>query len=226
LGCAVCEKAYKYWELEELLFTTVGTIGQKQSSKLLVGKVPDTDAPIILDEDDIDPVTGTPRETTSGEQMKLVLEETENQSVVICEVGDEIDAVDQTIDGAFFDFIFHYLSTQRFLCFYQAQTGFSGNKSGVGDAGLADSQKETFLSFQEAKAKYLGDEFISQGLTPLIDANFGKQGNYGYFATNKQDPKALEIAKLIIQILASEGVVTEAVDRTSAYEKLKELVGF
>jgi hypothetical protein len=223
-GSGVGARAYKFWELEELLFTTLGTIGQKQAAKLLIGKVPDTDAEIEVDE--IDPKTGENKITTSGEQMKEVLEATDSSSVVICEVGDEIEAVDQTIDGKFFDYVLHDLRTQRFLCFYQPQTIFSGNKSGVGDAGLASSQQETFLSFLEAKAFHLGAEFVEQVLRPLIDYNFGAQADYGSFQLNKQDPKALEVSALLLQIITAEGVITDEKERKTAYEKLKSLVGF
>jgi hypothetical protein len=222
-GNACCAKAYKYWELEELLFTTLGTIGQKQSAKLLVGKIPDTDAQIELQE--LDPTTGVNKISTSGEQMMSVLEATENSSVVVCEVGDEIEAIDQTVDGQFFDFVFHDLRTQRFLSFYQSQTTHSGNKSGVGDAGLADSQKETLLSFQESKAVQLGYEFIEQVIRPLVEFNFGTQDNYGHFAINRQDPKALTIASLVLEIMNSDGVIPDGQERASAYEKLKTLVG-
>lgn len=232
-GNAVSERAYKYWELEDLLFTTVGTIGQKQSSKLLIGKVPDTDAEVEI-ENLSDP--DNPLITTSGEVMRDVLESTDDQSVVVCEVGDVVEAVDQTITGEFFDFILHDLRTQRFMSFYQPQTIFSGNKSGVGDAGLADPQKDTFLMFQEIKATHLGMEFVEQVLRPLIEFNFGVQPSYGFFKINKQDPKALQIAGLVLQLLTSgilgggqnqDGSERELnkAEWEAAYNKLKELVG-
>jgi hypothetical protein len=195
-GVALCGRAYPIW-MEHLQNELVRShVTHKQGAKLLVGKTDTTDV-IEFADDGVTEVV-----SNAGETMRDVLVEADTTDVVVVSREDEVMAVDWTTTGEFFERSYYQFQVDRFRAFYHPQTIFGGNKSGVGDAGLAAAQSESLLSFCEEIARYITAQFTEQVLRPMLEQNFGSQGEgYGSFTINRPNEQALEIAKIVLEVI-------------------------
>lgn len=216
------DRALPDWNLHKLFFSSYGVVGQKQATKLLLGKT-DTTAEVGTGTFDVD---GNEILMAGNEVMLATLEGAENSSVIVVDVNDEVESVDQSSDGKFFMDAFTRLDNNRFRCFYVPQTHYGGNSSGVGDAGLAETQADNFISIAASKAEYICGEFVEQVLRPMNEFNHGKQKNTGHFEINTKDSKALEIAALLEKVVGGTALDTDEDSKKAALGRLASLLGY
>lgn len=219
-GCRLGDRALRYWELDKILLSSYAVVAQKQATKLLVGQTEtDTEVQIGIDLD------GAALMANSGEVMLAAMQQAENSSAMVIGIDDKITVVDQSSDGKFFLDALHFSEAKRFRAFLHTETMFGTSPSGVGDAGLAETQQQNVLNICASLAEYIAVEFVEQILKPLIRFNYGDQDDYGHFTLNLQNSKSLEIAKVLNDALKSANVFTDDDDFVMAVNRLKEILG-
>lgn len=216
------DRALPDWNLHKLFFSSYGVVGQKQATKLLLGKT-DTSSEVGTGVFGVDGLEVT---MPGNEVMLAALEGAENSSVIVVDTEDDVSVVDQNSDGKFFMDGFTRLDNNRFRCFYVPQTHYGGNSSGVGDSGLAESQAANFISIAASKAEYICGEFVEQVLRPMNEFNHGKQKNTGHFEINTKDSKALEIAALLEKVVGGTALDADEDTKKAALGRLGSLLGY
>jgi len=217
-GFPMAKRACKAWDAHRLISAQYIIASQKQVEKLLIGK---TKTQAQIDTGLVDS-NGDPIYKFAGEEMRDTLEQTQNGSVAVIDIEDDVMAVDQGSNGEFYLKALDYFGRVRSRSFYNPQTLFGGNNSGVGDAGLAESQQNIFLLVAAASAEYLGNECVEQLFRPMHEFNHGKMDDYGIFPTNQTDPKALEIAKVLVDVLKTESLSSQ---HEAAIRRISDLLG-
>lgn len=225
VGISAAARAYPYWKLHQILMPILSIASQRQATPILIYKT-DTGSRIeILDEYGqpiTNPATGDTKTTTKGQEAIAAIEALESSGAMAIDLDEDVIAVNPAIAEKFLQFVLKTCEQYRMMSFLVPSTIASFSSSGVGDAGLAESQRETFEKISAARAQQLGDAIVEQCLKPLIIFNFGEQDSYGEFPVNTRDPMAIQVAEVVTQAVQRGAFTAE--DET-VVDRLKDLLG-
>jgi hypothetical protein len=210
-GFAECKKAYPYWKAKKLILAAMVIAAQRQATPLLVGKTDlessfelvDNYGAVILGED------GLPIRMRSGDRMKSALEQIENQSVIVIDKDiDEIIAIAQQTDGAFFLNVLRFLNSQILMAFLMPETVITtGSQGASGDSNLNAGHGAILNLVVSSFTQQIKERLIEDVCRFLIFNQFGEQETYGSFDEPEQD-KADSVALLgAISNSANSGVL-------------------
>jgi hypothetical protein len=198
-GFAECKKAYPYWKAKKLILAAMVIAAQRQATPLLVGKTDlessfelvDSLGNILLNSE-----TGLPIKGRAGDRMKSALEQIENQSVIVIDkVIDEITAIAQQTDGAFFLNVLRFLNSQILMAFLMPETVITtGSQGASGDSNLNAGHGAILDLVVSSFTQQIKERLIEDVCRFLIFNEFGEQESYGHFQEpekNKTDSVAL-----------------------------------
>lgn len=190
-GFAECKKAYPYWKAKKLILAAMIVAAQRQATPLLVGKTDlegsfelvDSYGNILYNTD------GTPMRGRSGDRMKSVLEQVENQSVMVIDKNiDEIVAIAQQTDGAFFLNVLRFLNSQILMAFLMPETVLTtGSQGASGDSNLNSGHGAILDLVVSSFTQQIKERLIEDICRFLIFNNFGEQETYGEFKEPEMD---------------------------------------
>jgi hypothetical protein len=190
-GFAECKKAYPYWKAKKLILAAMVIAAQRQATPLLVGKTDlessfelvDSFGNILLNEN------GLPIRGRSGDRMKSALEQIENQSVIVIDKNiDEIIAIAQQTDGAFFLNVLRFLNSQILMAFLMPETVITtGSQGASGDSNLNAGHGAILDLVVSSFTQQIKERLIEDVCRFLITNEFGEQESYGHFKEPEQD---------------------------------------
>ena len=185
-GFAECKKAYPYWKAKKLILAAMVISAQRQAVPLLVGKTDlessfelvDSFGNILINEE-----TGLPIRGRSGDRMKSALEQIENQSVIVIDKNiDEIVAIAQQTDGAFFLNVLRFLNSQILMAFLMPETVVTtGSQGASGDSNLNAGHGRILELVVSSFTQQIKERLIEDVCRFLITNQFGEQESYGQF---------------------------------------------
>lgn len=200
-GLACCKRALNYWRAHKLVLAEMAIAAQRQATPILVGKTDTAVSTVLMDSNGsplIDPSTGQEISINQGYSFRERLKTLRNNSVVVIDRLDELEAVHQEADAEFFISILHYLSTRRLESFLIPETFLSGSRSGTGDSNLSKSHLEHFKLVCETEAYSTSEVIIENLIRPMIVFNHGEQeSGYGTFPVRVNDSAALELLDML-----------------------------
>lgn len=189
-GVALCRRAFPYWELFKIIMAALSIASQRQATPLLVGKTDTSASTFLLDATGqryLDPQTGQPVEINRGESMKRTLAEVQNGSTMVIDLLDEIVAIAQQTDGAFFERILSYLESMILLSFLVPKTVTGTGINASGDSNLNEGHRETLRLVTKAQMMMLGEILVEQIIRPIFVFNHGELDDYGKFPVKEED---------------------------------------
>ena len=185
-GFAECKKAYPYWKAKKLILAAMVIAAQRQATPLLVGKTDlessfelvDSLGNILLNSE-----TGLPIRGRAGDRMKSALEQIENQSVIVIDKAiDEITAIAQQTDGAFFLNVLRFLNSQILMAFLMPETVITtGSQGASGDSNLNAGHGAILDLVVSSFTQQIKERLIEDVCRFLIFNEFGEQESYGHF---------------------------------------------
>lgn len=198
-GFAECKKAYPYWKAKKLILAAMVIAAQRQATPLLVGKTDlensfelvDSTGNILLNDD------GLPIRGRAGDRMKAALEQIENQSVIVIDKNiDDIVAIAQQTDGAFFLNVLRFLNSQILMAFLMPETVITtGSQGASGDSNLEAGHERILGLVVNGFTQQIKERLIEDVCRFLIFNQFGEQESYGEFKEPEID-KADSVALL------------------------------
>jgi hypothetical protein len=190
-GFAECKKAYPYWKAKKLILAAMVIAAQRQATPLLVGKTDlessfelvDSSGNVLLDSNNM-PIRGR-----AGDRMKSALEQVENQSVIVIDKNiDEIIAIAQQTDGAFFLNVLRFLNSQILMAFLMPETVITtGSQGASGDSNLNQGHGAILDLVVSSFTQQIKERLIEDVCRFLIFNQFGEQETYGEFKEPEQD---------------------------------------
>jgi hypothetical protein len=214
-GLAALDRGLRSWEMHKIFMSAYAVAGQKQATKLLIGKT-DTEREIEVGKK----ADGSPMTAYQGDLMEDALKGAGNSSYIVVGREDEITAVDQTVDSDWFLKAFYRGDSTRFRMLGFPQTSYAGNEGATkGVSSLAASQQENLLMYCEGLAEYVARQVENQALHPML--SFNGHSTNGRYTIDRQNPKALLIADKIIAAMKDDMIQ----DKESAEDRLKSLLG-
>jgi len=190
-GFAECKKAYPYWKAKKLILAAMVIAAQRQATPLLVGKTDlessfelvDSLGNILPNED------GLPIRGRSGDRIKSALEQIENQSVIVIDkLMDEIVAIAQQTDGAFFLNVLRFLNSQILMAFLMPETVITtGSQGASGDSNLNQGHGHILDLVVSSFTQQIKERLIEDVCRFLIFNEFGEQESYGQFKEPEED---------------------------------------
>jgi hypothetical protein len=184
-GFAECKKAYPYWKAKKLILAAMVIAAQRQATPLLIGKTDlessfelvDSFGNILLNED------GLPIRGRAGDRMKAALEQIENQSVIVIDKAiDEITAIAQQTDGAFFLNVLRFLNSQILMAYLMPETVITtGSQGASGDSNLNAGHGAILDLVVSSFTQQIKERLIEDVCRFLIFNEFGEQESYGHF---------------------------------------------
>ncbi|MCX6294514.1 MAG: hypothetical protein NTX97_00365, partial [Bacteroidetes bacterium] len=190
-GFAECKKAYPYWKAKKLVLAAMIISSQRQATPLLVGRTDlessfelvDSSGNVLIGEN------GLPIRGRSGDRMKAALEQIENQSVIVIDKNiDEIVAIAQQTDGAFFLNVLRFLNSQILMAFLMPETVITtGSQGASGDSNLNEGHGAILNLVVSSFTQQIKERLIEDVCRFLIFNQFGEQETYGEFKEPEQD---------------------------------------
>ncbi len=190
-GSAECKKAYPYWKAKKLILAAMVIAAQRQATPLLVGKTDlessfelvDSFGNILIGEN------GLPIRGRSGDRMKSALEQIENQSVIVIDKNiDDIIAIAQQTDGAFFLNVLRFLNSQILMAFLMPETVITtGSQGASGDSNLNAGHGHILDLVVSSFTQQIKERLIEDVCRFLIFNEFGEQESYGQFKEPEAD---------------------------------------
>ena len=210
-GFAECKKAYPYWKAKKLILAAMVIAAQRQATPLLVGKTDLESSFELVDASGkvIEGTDGLPIRGLAGDRMKSALEQIENQSVIVIDKNiDEIIAIAQQTDGAFFLNVLRFLNSQILMAFLMPETVITtGSQGASGDSNLNAGHGAILNLVVSSFTQQIKERLIEDVCRFLIFNQFGEQETYGSFDEPEQD-KADSVALLgAISNSANSGVL-------------------
>lgn len=202
VGVSILDRAIPFWEQYRLVMLSMAIAAQRQATPLLVGK---TNA-------------GTDEAATV---MLQKLEEARNSGVMVIDALDDIMAIAQQTDGAFFVSVLRILRQGILMSFLIPETILGQGESGSGDSNLNSGHTEILRMSSRAEAAIFGDELIEQMIRPIVEFNYGDIGEWGHFplrADEPSDPNGLITA-------LQKGVESAILDSEKVSARISELSG-
>jgi hypothetical protein len=196
-GVSLCETAYRYWELEQLVWGCIAVAAQRQATPILALKTDSQAFTPLLGGDGL-PV----RDLETGQDIQIplrtaamqTLEQVGNSGAMVLDRLDDLIAVNQQTDGKFFQDLINSLRQARLESFLTPPTVVGMSNSGVGDSNLNQGHTQFFESMCRAKAKYVGEILIEQWVRPLLQWNHGELDHYGCFPVHQpRDGEAIAL---------------------------------
>jgi hypothetical protein len=191
-GFAECKKAYPYWKAKKLILASMVISAQRQAVPLLIGKTDlesnfelvDSYGNVLINEE-----TGLPIRGRAGDRMKSALEQIENQSVLVIDKNiDEIEAIAQQTDGAFFLNVLRFLNSQILMAFLMPETVITtGSQGASGDSNLNAGHGAILDLVVSSFTQQIKERLIEDVCRFLIFNEFGEQENYGEFKAPEVD---------------------------------------
>lgn len=224
LGVSALARAYPYWKLHQILMPILATAAQRQGTPVMVIKT-NIDGSIELRDENGMPIVmpdGTIATISKGEDAKKAIEALSSAGGLVVDREDDVIAVDQKVAADFLMGVIKVCEQYRMMSYLVPSTIASFSSSGVGDAGLATSQREVFEAISASRASYLAEGIIERVIKPMIIFNYGEQDSYGEFPVSTKDPTALLVAELIAKALEKK---TFAPDDIDAINRLRDLLG-
>jgi len=169
-GVATLERAIPFWEQYRLVMLSMAIAAQRQATPLLVGKSnagTDEAAKIMLEK----------------------LEEARNSGVMVIDALDEILAIAQQTDGAFFVSVLRLLRQGILMSFLIPETILGQGESGSGDSNLNSGHTEILRMASRTDAGIFGEELVEQLIRPIIQFNYGDIGDWGKFPLRIDEPR-------------------------------------
>jgi hypothetical protein len=169
-GVATLDRAVPFWEQYRLVMLSMAIAAQRQATPLLVGK---TNA-------------GT---ESAAKAMLEKLEQARNSGVMVIDALDDIVAIAQQTDGAFFVSVLRILRQGILMSFLIPETILGQGESGSGDSNLNSGHTEILRMSSRMEANIFGEELIEQLIRPTIEFNYGNIGNWGGFPLSIDEPR-------------------------------------
>lgn len=146
---------------------------------------------ILLNDD------GLPIRGRAGDRMKSALEQIENQSVIVIDKNiDDIVAIAQQTDGAFFLNVLRFLNSQILMAFLMPETVITtGSQGASGDSNLEAGHERILNLVVNGFTQQIKERLIEDVCRFLIFNQFGEQESYGEFKAPEID-KADSVALL------------------------------
>lgn len=190
-GIALLHRAVQYWELHRLIMAAMAIAGQRQATPILVGKTNINDDIELLDANGspLLDAHGNPLKRKRGDDMQASLEQLENTSVMVIDLVDEVEAIAQQTDGAFFRSILYYLDSMILGCFLISPVIAGTSESGLGDSSLIDGHLRTLATVSRTQMRMFGDTLVQQLVRPVLDFNYRKIDDYGSFPVPDEESK-------------------------------------
>lgn len=201
-GVATLERAVPFWEQYRLVMLAMAIAAQRQATPLLVGK---TNA-------------GTDE---AAKKMLDKLEKARNSGVMVIDILDEILAIAQQTDGAFFVSVLRILRQGILMSFLIPETILGQGESGSGDSNLNSGHTEILRMSSRTEAGIFGEELTEQWIRPLIEFNYGDIGDWGSFPLRLDQPT--DPNGLITALIKS--VELAILDSEVAAKRIAELAG-
>lgn len=190
-GLSECKKAYPYWKAKKLILAAMVIAAQRQATPLLVGKTDlegsfelvDSLGNVLLGLD------GSPIRGRAGDRLKTALEQIENQSVIVIDRNvDEIIAIAQQTDGAFFLNVLRFLNSQILMAFLMPETVITtGSQGASGDSNLNAGHGAILDLVVSGFTQQIKERLIEDVCRFLIFDKFGEQETYGEFKQPEED---------------------------------------
>jgi len=165
---------------------------QRQATPLLVGKTDlessfelvDSLGNVLINQETNLPIRGR-----SGDRMKIALEQVENQSVIVIDKNiDEIVAIAQQTDGAFFLNVLRFLNSQILMAFLMPETVITtGSQGASGDSNLNQGHGHILDLVVSSFTQQIKERLIEDVCRFLIFNEFGEQESYGQFKEPEED---------------------------------------
>lgn len=169
-GVATLERAVPFWEQYRLVMLAMAIAAQRQATPLLVGK----------------------SNAGTDEAAALMLEKLErarNSGVMVIDTLDEILAIAQQTDGAFFVSVLRLLRQGILMSFLIPETILGQGESGSGDSNLNSGHTEILRMSSRTEASIFGEELVEQLIRPIVQFNYGDIGNWGEFPLRLDEPR-------------------------------------
>lgn len=225
-GLACCKRALNYWRAHKLVLAEMTIAAQRQATPILVGKTDTAVETVLLNSNGeplINPATGNPISINQGYSYRQQLEKLRNNSVIVLDRMDELEAVHQEADAEFFISILHYLSTRRLEAFLIPETFLSGSRTGSGDSNLSKAHLEHFKTVCETEAYSVAEVLIENLIRPMIVFNYGEQSEgYGTFPIRVNDSNALELLE-VLTLAVGRGLFSA--EDLAVVNKARKLIG-
>lgn len=225
-GLACCRRALNYWRAHKLVLAEMAIAAQRQATPILVGKTDTAVETVLLNSNGeplIDPATGNAISINQGYSFRQQLEKLRNNSVIVLDRLDELEAVHQEADAEFFISILHYLSTRRLESFLIPETFLSGSRTGSGDSNLSKAHLEHFKMVCETEAYGVSEVLIENLIRPMIVFNHGEQAaGYGTFPIRVNDSNALELLE-VLTLAVGRGLFSA--EDLAVVNKARKLIG-
>jgi hypothetical protein len=191
-GIAICKRAYPFVELARIIMAQVTISSKRQANKLLVGKTDTSNDSVTLPDSTtgqpiLDETTGEPRLFNQGYVLGKSLSEVENNSFLVVDINDQIEAISHETDGSFFINILSYLESMILLCWLVPRTITGTATNGTGDSNLNEGHREMLSLVNGSEMQYVGDTLTEELIRPMLEFNYGYLDDYGHFPLNKED---------------------------------------
>lgn len=202
-GIPLCGRAYPYYEAMKIIFGCLLVAGKRQATPIIVGKTQTSEASNLLNADGTamtDPMTNEPIMIFRGYSMRQALQDVENNSVLVVDINEQIDALQQQTDGVFLFNLVEYLQEMMHLSFMSPQTVLSAATRGRagGDSNLNQGHRQTLEDIARLDMANTKETLLEEVIRPLIEYNYGEQEDYGSFP----DPEEPEDAPKMLDAIA------------------------
>lgn len=224
-GLSSAMRALNYIDLHKIVMSAMAIAAQRQATPIIALKT-DTESSQQLVDSSGNPILdneGNVIFINKAEAAGESLEELENNSYIVINRLDEIEAIAQQTDGHFFRRVLAYLDQAIMWSFLVSPIIAGQNESGVGDASLIEGHLDILKIVARSQMRVFASSLIEQIVKPIIMFNYGEIDSYGDFPIPEEDKTdTLELLKAIGNV-ASSGIFST--EDLSIIKRAKELAG-
>lgn len=200
-GKSPVRTAHLAWQMKTYFMKQMGVAGKRQASPFVWGTAPFNQNKVETKNPD-----GSVTRLNPVEALTALLAQRENDDAIVTgpeDMGYKLQEIAATIDLGQYTDVINQLNTYIFRAFLLPSLVMTDGQSGSRSLGDKHFQIVDFMSEQDAK-KFTAT-IVDQMIRPAIEANFGKQKNYGEFKSRPQTIEERERLSTMFSSLASAG---------------------
>lgn len=211
-GLPCARRMLALWKSFQVVMASLMVAAPKQAFPFLVGYTDTNKQVVKFDADGIpmtDPNTGAYIQQSAANQLALALQGVQNQSAVVTDKANKIEAIAQQSDGKLLFSAINLIVKLILLTVLIPSVPLLQGDTGSGDSNLAKVQLEFMYELAANDMELVAHKIVDQLHKPLIIANFGEQDDYGYYEINRElSPTTQKIFNLIGD-LTQKGVLEQ-----------------
>lgn len=186
-GVADSERAAKSWEAWKIIMSVLLIASKRQGTPLLIGYADSEQKAELLDHrgEPLRGADGNVIRVSATQALMNQLIETDNNSVLVTQLGNKVEAIAQSEGRSFLFEVLKLLGMLQMLGFMVPETILTA--TGAGDSNLNTGQRSILQMSVEATIADVQEGILEGPVRSLLTWNYGEQESYGSFEKPKED---------------------------------------